>query len=125
SESQSSEPVIPPEFIPEVIFNRTKGELSLALPGGKTFLMKVNETFDDDDEPERKPLSPDEFRTALLAVDKLGLTWTADLVPNLKAKTPEMESALASEELQKLQDKYPNLPYEIHLAATYALTGKK
>src|SRR2546425_3117307 len=107
-ESQPSEAAIPPEFVPEVTFNRTKGELSLALPGGKTFSMKVNEVFDDaddDDEPEHKPLTPGEFREALNAVDKLGLTWTADLVPNLKAKSPENESALASEELDELQKK--------------------
>lgn len=123
-ESQASEGVIPSEFVPEVTFNRSKGELSLVLPGGKTFSMKVNEV-DDDDEPERKPLTPEEFREALTAIDKLGLTWTADMVPDLKAKTVEAEAALAGEELEALQGKYPHLPYEIHLAVTYALTGNK
>jgi|GEM_PF-2567196 len=124
-EPKQTETGIPAEFIPEVTFNRNKGELSLALPDGKTFSMKVNETFDEDDESEHKPLSPDEFRAALAAVDKLGLTWTADVVPNLKAKMPEAEAALAGEELEALQAKYPHLPLEIHHAAAYALTGTK
>ena len=79
---------------------------------------------DEDDTPRREPLTPEEFRDALSAIDKLGLTWTADLTPNLKARVLKL-SALASEELDELQEQYPPLPYEIHLAATYALTGNK
>jgi len=112
--------------VPEIVFDRVKNEVTFVGLDSQTFKLRARVIEEEPlEEYHREPLSPDEFRKALEAIDKLGLTWTADLVPNIKAKTPEAESALASEELQKLQDRYPDLPYEIHLAATYALTGNK
>jgi len=70
-------------------------------------------------------MTPKEFREALEAVDNLGLTWTADVSPFVKAKKPEAEKALVSEEFAALQAKYPHLPFEIYLAASYKLTGNK
>src|SRR6185436_5604569 len=41
---------------------------------------------DDEDDEDPRPLTPVQFRTALQQVDSLGLTWTADSVPVIKAK---------------------------------------
>ncbi|HEY3102013.1 MAG TPA: hypothetical protein VGJ69_00385 [Pyrinomonadaceae bacterium] len=115
-----------PPVIPEVVFDKSKGEISFTGPEGKTIALRATVIEEEpDEERSREPLTPEQFSEALAAVDRLGLTWTADLVPNLKAKSSETEAALASEELQELQDKYPHLPYEIHLAVTHALTGSK
>ncbi len=68
-------------------------------------------------------MDPDEFELALQAIDKLGLTWTADPVPRIKPKTSEKEDALLSEEFERIQDEYPRLPFEVFLAASQYLTG--
>lgn len=79
----------------------------------------------DEDEilEDSEPLSAEEFRNALQAVASLGLTWTADRVPRVIAKTPEAESAFASDEYQELVSKYPELPRELSVIVYHALTG--
>ena len=113
--------------LPELILNKVKDELTFIDPvSGKpiTFKTRIIEE-ESKKEEEHEPLTPDEFRKTLRRIDDLGLTWTADIFPCVKAKTPETEDALASEEFAEIQKKYPQLPRELHVATSYFLTGNK
>ncbi|HEV2911899.1 MAG TPA: hypothetical protein VGX92_01165 [Pyrinomonadaceae bacterium] len=115
------------ERLPEFIINKIKDELTFIDPAsGKpiTFKTRIIEE-EEEEEEEHEPLSPDQFHDALNRIGSLGLTWTADLVPRVKAKSPETEEALVSEEFAEVQKKYPHLPYELYVATTYYLTGNK
>lgn len=72
-----------------------------------------------------QPLSPDKFRSVLLEIDSLGLTWTSDLPPELVAKTKEQSSNFSGKKLEQIEDRYPNLPNELGYVIWYALTGTK
>jgi hypothetical protein len=119
--------------LPEMTINRATKELTVTNPAtGETATFKVNviepeeeseEEAEEEAEPE--PLTPDQFRDALQRIDALGLTWTADRQPRIRAKDPQSESILFGEEFQALQTEYPSLPRELSVVAYYALTGNK
>jgi hypothetical protein len=132
--SQESEPVssatptsVPLEGtnLPEVVVDKVKNEVTIVGPNDQSFTFKTRVIEEEDDDDDYEPMTVEEFQEALEAVDKLGLTWTADLSPFVKAKTPDAEKALVSEEFSNLQDKYPYLPFEIYSATAYKLTGHK
>lgn len=110
--------------MPEFVIDKRRNEASLIAPGGERFTFKTK-VIEEDDEDDHEPMTPEAFEEALEAVDNLGLTWTADVSPYVKAKTPDAEKALVSEKFLELQDKYPNLPFEVYLATSYKLTGNK
>lgn len=109
----------------EVTLNKATKELTIKDPAGKVVTIKANviEEDEEDDEEVIQPLPPDEFRNALEKLSSLGLTWTADRIPRVIAKDPDAESALFSEDFQKLQKAYPNLPRELSVVVYHALTG--
>jgi hypothetical protein len=110
----------------EVTVNKATNELSLRDPlTGRLITFKANivEPDEDEDEDESEPLTPEQFRAALQAVDDMGLTWTADSVPRVRAKSPETEDALLSDEYDEIQEKYPTLPRELSSVVFHALTG--
>jgi hypothetical protein len=117
-------------ILPEIIVNKATKELTFTDPvSGKQATLKVSvveeDEDDDDEEREPEPLSPDEFRKALQRIDALGLTWTADRLPRVKAKDPQAEGVLFSEDFQDTQADYPSLPRELSVVVSYALTGNK
>lgn len=125
-ETAPVEPQGAEESPPEFIYDKRKGEMTLVRAGGKSITFKTRVIEDDEEEEEDdEPMTPEEFEEALEAVNRLGLTWTADATPNVKAKSPETENALLSEEFIELQDKFPNLPFEVYIATSYKLTGNE
>jgi len=117
--------------VPELVINKGTKELTFTDPvSGQTITFKVNviedeEDDEDDDEEEPEPLAPDDFRGVLQRIDALGLTWTADRQPRVKAKDPQSEGVLFSEDFQDIQKNYPSLPRELGVVMSYALTGNK
>jgi hypothetical protein len=75
-------------------------------------------------EEQNIPLTPNEFRVALRRVDALGLTWTADLLPEVKPKGSEGREALLSEEYREIRQQYPRLPRELSVLVIHILTGQ-
>src|SRR5437868_2256326 len=73
-----------------IAVNRSAQEIVFRDPRTGTFVTvpaNITEVEDDeDDEDEIKPLTADEFQTALEKVDALGLTWSADQPPVLRTK---------------------------------------
>jgi hypothetical protein len=57
-------------------------------------------------------------------LESVGLTWTADIPPRLIASKPEMEGALSSPEIVRLQQTYPHFPSEFGSVVFYVLTGE-
>ena len=131
ADSQGSVPEKVKARLPEMTINRATKELTFTDPvSGQTATFKVNviepdEEEEDEGEEELKPLTPDEFRAVLQRIDTLGLTWTADRHPRVKAKDVESEGALFSSEFDEIQVEYPSLPRELSIAVPYALTGNK
>ena len=117
-----------PEFY-EVRVNKATNELIIKDPkSGQTFTLQARldekaESQEDDELP--KPLTPDDFRTALERVDKLGLTWTADRVPELIPKELVSDEVFLSDEFEKIQQDYPALPLELSSIIFYILTGRE
>jgi len=114
------------ETVPHLIVDRFENELTLIRDSGQQVSLKahiIDHSEEDEEDHDLPPMSPEDFEKAVRAVDKLGLAWTADTVPGVKAKSTETESNLLSDEFEKLQNEYPNLPYEVFLAASYFLTG--
>jgi len=113
--------------MPEFVIDKRKNKVTVVGPNDErfTFRTKVIEEDEDEEDDQPEPMTPEDFQEALEAIDHLGLTWTADVTPNIKAKSPETEKALVSEEFIDLQDKYPNLPFEVYIATSYKLTGNK
>jgi hypothetical protein len=70
-------------------------------------------------------LSPEEFRATLERLDALGLTWTSDIPPLIRAKTPESRLAIRRDEFLKIQKQYPDFPHELSHVILYALTGRE
>lgn len=117
------------EIVPHLIVDRLQNELTLIRDSGESVSLKAHiidssedEIDEEIDEESIPPMSSEDFETAVRAVDRLGLTWTAGMTPGVKAKSSETESNLLSDEFEKLQDAYPRLPYEVYLAASYYLT---
>ncbi|MDQ1611460.1 MAG: hypothetical protein QOG00_1391 [Pyrinomonadaceae bacterium] len=112
--------------LPEVTVNKARKELSFTDPTtGQRATLKVSVIEDDEDEDDEgfPPLTPEAFRDALTRMDALGLTWTADRLPHVKAKDREKEDAFFSDEFSQFQSEYPTLPQEVSIAVSYALTG--
>lgn len=115
-------------LLPEVVINKATNELTFTDPvSGQTATLKVNviEEEEDEDEEELEPLTPDEFREVLQQIEALGLTWTADRYPRIKAKDVKSEGALFSGAFEEIQGEYPGLPRELSVVLSYALTGNK
>ncbi|MGI8654293.1 MAG: hypothetical protein ACR2LC_03635 [Pyrinomonadaceae bacterium] len=112
----------------EFILNRSKGEITLKDPSGQSATIKatvVEEEDEEEYEEDVKPLTPEEFQKVLKRVDELGLTWTADRYPRIKAKDIQLEGALFSEGFEDIRTRYPELPRELSVVVSYALTGNK
>lgn len=107
----------------EIVFNKATNEIVIKDPKGQTATLRATVIEPDDEEEEPEPLTPEQFGEALRKIDELGLTWTADRVPRVKAKEGQDETALLSDEFIKLQEDYPNLPKELSIVVSYALTG--
>ena len=112
----------------DLTINRAKSELSIRNPeSGETFTLKVN--IEEEEEAAlklRKPLTSDEFQKVFESIDALGLTWTADIWPQLKSKTGGgTDSALTSRELEALTAEYPHFPSELGSVVFYLLAGTK
>lgn len=114
----------PVEAVPHLIVDRFSNELTLIRDSGESISLPAHiiDHTDEEEGDEPPPMTPEDFEKAVRAVDQLGLTWTAGMTPGVKAKSPETESSLLSDEFEKLQDAYPRLPYEVYLAASYYLT---
>jgi hypothetical protein len=80
---------------------------------------------DIEDEPMHSPLTPAQFRSVLQQLDALGLTWTADVPPHLRAKDVKTRTAFPNKELGEIQQKYPSFPRELGNVIFYALTGSE
>jgi hypothetical protein len=76
----------------------------------------------DDDENEIQPLTPEEFEKALREVDMLGLTFTPELYPSVITKD-ESSSVVNGEDLERLEEKYPDLPKEVGIVVFNTLTS--
>lgn len=87
----------------------------------KANIIEPEEDLDDDDEV--KPLTADEFRKALEQLAALGLTFTADRIPQVVAKDQKSEEGFLSDDFERLQTAYPNLPRELSAVVYHALTG--
>ncbi|MEK6410005.1 MAG: hypothetical protein AABN34_24035 [Acidobacteriota bacterium] len=110
----------------EVTVKKGTNEIVIRDSSGKTVrLHGTVDVADDDDEEEVKPLTPSQFRTALKQLDALGLTWTADSIPAIKAKDDGKNETMFGEELAKLQREYPHLPSELSLVIAHAITGTR
>jgi hypothetical protein len=115
----------------EVTLDKARNQLTLKdLKTGRVFTLKTNIIEDDkeeggeeDEDNDEEPLSADQFRNALERLAALGLTWTADRIPRVVAKSPEAEDAFLSEEYRRLQADYPHLPRELSAVVFHALTG--
>jgi hypothetical protein len=113
--------ILPQGF--ELIVNKATNEITLKDSAGHAFTLKATVIEESDEEEEIPPLTPEQFRDALQRIDALGLTWTADQIPRVKAKEPTKEEALLGDEFERIQQEYPTLPPELSVAVTYALTG--
>jgi hypothetical protein len=72
------------------------------------------------------PLSAEEFRSVLEALDSMGLTWTADLPPLMTTKREKLTTdSFSGNAYRDLQERYPSFPHELYHVMLYALTGKK
>jgi hypothetical protein len=79
----------------------------------------------DDDDEVLRPLSIEEFRSVLEQIDNLGLTWTADVPPSLRAKKPKSQATYPAKDIAEIQNKYPDFPDELGFVIFYALTGSE
>lgn len=79
----------------------------------------------EDTEAEVKALSPEEFRDALQKLDALGLTWTADRVPQIKPKQSVSDEVFLTEDFDKIREDYPYLPVELSAIVFHVLTGSQ
>lgn len=116
----------------EVVLNKSKNELTIKDPNTNrlvTLKARVEEPDEDEErevgEGDDEPLTPDEFRAAMERMESLGLTWTADRFPRVKAKDEASEGVLFSDEYEDLQEQYPTLPRELSVVVPYALTRNK
>ncbi|HEX8650813.1 MAG TPA: hypothetical protein VF708_08220 [Pyrinomonadaceae bacterium] len=100
------------------------GELVFKDSSGRTITLKppAEALKRQQQQRERKPLTPDQFRDGLQRLKALGLTWTADRTPQIKAKDKESENAFFTDEYQKIQSEYPHLPSEVSAVVFHALT---
>lgn len=68
------------------------------------------------------PLQIEEFEAALLQIDHLGLKWRP--LPSsvaVEAKGPEFKDALYGDVFASIRERYPYLPAELFIVASYAL----
>lgn len=101
----------------EIIFRDSTGEIYIVQP-------KVIEP-EIEDEPDREPLTVDEFRFALEKLDALGITWTTDIPPHPVFKKGIKRSKSFRDEYHQLQKKYPQFPHELGAVIFNALLGSK
>lgn len=73
---------------------------------------------------DRKPLTGDQFREALDKLERLGITWTADVPPIPIFKERE-KGQFSKEEYSRIQRDYPTFPRELVALAFYELIGSK
>jgi hypothetical protein len=107
----------------ELSLSRSKNELIFKdAATGRTVRLHA---LSHDPETRRgaEPLTLDQFRDGLERLKALGLEWTGDRAPLLKAKDEESESSFYSPEYRKIQEDYPQLPREVAAVTVYALTG--
>lgn len=115
----------------QVTINKLTNEISLKDPTTKRVITIKANVIEQEDEIEEErdeeipPLLPDEFREALLRIDKLDLGWSAGNRLYVTAKRPESEENLYSEEFREIQQKYPSLPRELTAVVYYVLTGRE
>jgi hypothetical protein len=112
----------------EVIINKKTNELIIKDPTGRTATIKATvieeeEGQEDEDDAEVLPLTQEQFRDALQRLADLGLTWTADRLPHVRAKTKEADQSLLSPEFEQIQQEYPTLPRELSAIAFHHFTG--
>jgi len=131
-EQDSSAPENQGEDSYDLVFDKNTNELTFKDPTtGRIITFKAKIKEKEEEAPveevveEGRPLTPDEFRDALQKIDALGLSWTADLQPSIRAKTPDNEAALLSNEFLELQERYPSLPRELGSVVFHTLTGSK
>lgn len=109
----------------EIVFNKGTNEITLKDPSGNTATLKATVVEPEEEEDEIEPLTVEQFGDALRRIDALGVTWTADRTPRVKAKDSAREDALLSDAFFKIQEEYPSLPHELSIVVSYALTGSK
>jgi hypothetical protein len=83
----------------------------------------IDEVSPSDLKGRRKPLTPAEFKAALERVEALGLTWTADNIPQVRVKDSGTDDPLFTDEFTALMRKYPHLPAELSMVVAHAITG--
>jgi hypothetical protein len=115
--------------------NKTTNELTFINPAtGKAVTVRAiveEEKKDDDEEDEEDedinegPLSPEEFRTVLNALDELGVTWGADIPPIPRFKKGVEPGQSFGAEYFKIQRSYPNFPGELGGVILAAIMGSK
>jgi len=71
------------------------------------------------DEEPTEPTTPDELRSILLEVDRLGWQWTTDNPPAIKPKATNLEP----QPFEGLQKKHPAFPEELAELIRYVLWG--
>jgi hypothetical protein len=77
----------------------------------------------EEDTEDEQPLTAAEFKDVVERVDRLGLTWTADMPPLLRPKESGFREALNSTELKDIQRRYPQFPAELGLVMLHLMTG--
>jgi hypothetical protein len=105
--------------------------------GEEAVLVKDAEQVDEDEsaelafdeevdlEDDDAPLGSEQFRAILRKIDRMGLTWTTDLPPSVKAKSPKQAHALYSEKLEEIQAAYPRLSDELGHIIWCVITGSE
>ena len=93
---------------------------------GKTITLKIAVVEDETDVEEPKefrPIPVEEFKSVLQKIDQLGLCWTADVIPAVRAKEGISSDPLSDPEFLEITQQYPHLPVELSSFTRALLTG--
>jgi hypothetical protein len=112
----------------QVTVNRAANQIIFRDPSGRTFALELKERATppaperQEKREQRKPLTSEEFRRALDAIDANGMTWTADFPPRPIIK-PDARERFSSEEYSRIRKEYPTFPREVVSLIFSELTG--
>lgn len=97
--------------------------MTLTTPSGERAVLRTTVIEDEDEQQIVEPLTIEEFARALTQLQRLGLIWTADNPPIIRAKDKRSEASFGKEEFFLLQQEFPTLPREVGAVVIFALMG--
>ena len=109
--------------VPEFIYDKRTGNMTLTTPSGEQAVLRTTVIEDEDEKHVIEPLTVEEFARALNQLKKLGLVWTADNPPIVRAKDKKSQASFGKEEFFLLQQEFPNLPREVGIVVFFAMMG--